>query len=54
LALAAKAHNIPFYVAAPNSTVDRTVTSDFSIKIEERSPDEITSIAGVRISPVGK
>lgn len=46
-ALAAKAHGIPFYIAAPKSTIDlRTPTGD-DIEIEERDEDEVLSIRGV-------
>ncbi|MEJ5292029.1 MAG: S-methyl-5-thioribose-1-phosphate isomerase [Candidatus Methanosuratincola sp.] len=50
LAVLAKHHNIPFYVAAPLSTVDLNADPD-SVIIEERSPSEVTHIRGVRISP---
>lgn len=43
LALAAKAHNIPFYIAAPISTFDFTITSGNEIPIEERSAEEVIS-----------
>jgi methylthioribose-1-phosphate isomerase len=52
LALAAKANQIPFYVAAPSSTFDlRGEQSD--VRIEERDPREVTHIAGRRIVPKG-
>jgi len=52
IALAAKANNVPFYVAAPSSTFDlRSENSD--IEIEERDPQEITHIARQRIVPTG-
>jgi methylthioribose-1-phosphate isomerase len=52
IALAAKANNIPFYVAAPVSTFDlRRESSD--IQIEERNPREVTYINGRRIPPRG-
>jgi len=44
LAVLAKFHNIPFYVAAPLSTVDYDCESGENIPVEERSPAEITSI----------
>jgi len=40
----AKAHNIPFYVAAPYSTFDREISSGEQISIEERDPDEVRKI----------
>ncbi|TDL31724.1 S-methyl-5-thioribose-1-phosphate isomerase [Jeotgalibacillus sp. S-D1] len=51
LALLAKALNIPFYVAAPLSTIDLTVQDGNGITIEERSSEEVTHIAGTRIAP---
>jgi methylthioribose-1-phosphate isomerase len=44
LALIAHAHGIPFYVAAPLSTIDMNTESGFGIPIEERSADEISTI----------
>ena len=49
----AKEHGIPFYVAAPLSTVDRSIASGDEIPIEERSSDEVTLIGGTRIAPDG-
>jgi methylthioribose-1-phosphate isomerase len=49
----AKYHGIPFYVAAPLSTVDLAIPSGSGIPIEERDPSEVTHIAGVRIAPEG-
>lgn len=49
----AKYHGIPFYVAAPLSTVDLAIPSGNGIPIEERDPCEVTHIAGVRIAPEG-
>jgi len=53
LALAAKAHGAKFYIAAPFSTCDGDIKSGEEIVIEERSPIEITHIAGKAISPEG-
>ncbi|MGA9173743.1 MAG: S-methyl-5-thioribose-1-phosphate isomerase [Thermoactinomyces sp.] len=53
LALQAKALNIPFYVAAPTSTIDLKTPTGEEIPIEERNPDEVTHIAGKRIAPEG-
>ena len=53
LAVLARAHGIPFYVAAPLSTVDLDTPSGASIPIEERSPGEIVSVGGVRVAPAG-
>jgi methylthioribose-1-phosphate isomerase len=52
LAVLASAHGIPFYVAAPTSTIDFSLTSGYQIPIEERSPEEVTHIRGVAIAPV--
>ncbi|MDO9464962.1 MAG: S-methyl-5-thioribose-1-phosphate isomerase [bacterium] len=51
LAVLAKAHNIPFYVAAPISTFDMKIKSGKQIPIEQRSPEEITNLYGKRIAP---
>jgi methylthioribose-1-phosphate isomerase len=53
LALAAKAHGVPFYVACPTSTLDLTIASGEQIEIEERDGREITEIAGQAIAPAG-
>jgi len=50
VAVLAKEHKIPFYVAAPTSTFDLSKTSE-EVIIEERSPDEVTHIGSVRIAP---
>lgn len=52
IALAARTHNIPFYVAAPSSTFDLQ-SEGSEVKIEERSAEEITHIRGKRITPIG-
>jgi methylthioribose-1-phosphate isomerase len=53
LALAAKAHGIPFYVAAPTSTVDPATPNGVAIPIEERDSDEVTGWRGHRSAPAG-
>jgi len=53
LAVLARAHGIPFYVAAPLSTVDLATPSGAAIPIEERRPEEILTVGGVRIAPEG-
>jgi methylthioribose-1-phosphate isomerase len=53
LAVVAKENSVPFYVAAPTSTIDLRVPSGDAIPIEERSPDEVLHLAGVRIAPAG-
>jgi methylthioribose-1-phosphate isomerase len=52
VALLAKAHNIPFYVAAPLSTFDM-YNNEEDIVIEERSVDEVVRIGEKRIAPTG-
>ncbi len=52
LAVLAKHHSIPFYVAAPLSTIDLNVSPD-GVTIEERAPSEVIHIRGVRIAPEG-
>jgi methylthioribose-1-phosphate isomerase len=44
-------HKIPFYVAAPGTTIDFDIESGDKIEIEERSPDEILCIAGNPVAP---
>ncbi|MBK8379871.1 MAG: S-methyl-5-thioribose-1-phosphate isomerase [Nitrospira sp.] len=54
VAVLARAHNIPFYVAAPYSTIDLTTQSGAEIPIEERNPLEVTAIHGSHpIAPPG-
>ena len=53
VAIAAKYHNIPFYVAAPLSTIDTSIKSGDEIVIEERSHDEVTHINGKAICAEG-
>jgi methylthioribose-1-phosphate isomerase len=53
LAVLAMEHGIPFYVAAPTTTIDMSLASGAEIPIEERSPEEVTHIQGVAIAPEG-
>jgi len=53
LALLAKAHAIPFYVAAPCSTIDLATASGDLIPIEERGRDEVAQMAGLAVVPEG-
>jgi methylthioribose-1-phosphate isomerase len=53
LAVLAKHHGIPFYVAAPSSTVDLALQSGKDIPIEERSADEVLFVQGKPIAPKG-
>jgi len=51
VAVLAKAHGIPFYVAAPSSTFDLSIRTGAEIPIEERHPDEVTKGFGTRTAP---
>lgn len=53
VAVLAKRHNLPFYVAAPLSTIDMKLATGKMIPIEERDPAEVTHICGNRIAPEG-
>jgi len=53
LAVLAKENGIPFYVAAPTTTIDSSIASGEEIPIEQRSPEEVTHVRGVPIAPVG-
>ncbi|WP_371370963.1 S-methyl-5-thioribose-1-phosphate isomerase [Sporomusa aerivorans] len=53
VAVLAKEHGIPFYVAAPSSTFDFKIASGSDIPIEERSATEVTSLGGNCVAPQG-
>ncbi|MBH8573765.1 S-methyl-5-thioribose-1-phosphate isomerase [Nostocaceae cyanobacterium CENA369] len=53
VAIAAKAHNIPFFVAAPLSTVDFELSDGSQIPIEERNPEEIYRVGDTNLTPLG-
>jgi methylthioribose-1-phosphate isomerase len=53
VAVLAKENNVPFYVAAPVSTLDLTLPDGSHIPIEERGAEEVTHLQGVRIAPEG-
>ena len=53
LSVLAKEHAVPFYVAAPLSTVDLSVADGAGIPIEERAEDEVTSFRGAPVAPAG-
>ena len=53
LSVLAKAHNIPFYIAAPSSTFDLTIQSGDAIPIEQRASAEITNAFGRQTAPDG-
>ena len=51
VAVLARTHGVPFYVAAPLSTIDPTLSDGSSIPIEQRDPREVTHFHGKRVSP---
>jgi methylthioribose-1-phosphate isomerase len=53
VALLARAHGIPFYVAAPSSTFDRSIPDGSAIPIEQRDPREVTHGFGRQTAPEG-
>jgi len=53
LAVLARENGVPFYVAAPISTIDLATATGDEIPIEERSPDEVRSVRGTEIAPDG-
>lgn len=53
IAVLAKRHGVPFYVAAPTSSIDLSCASGADIPIEERSEKEVTHIGGRRIAAEG-
>ena len=53
VAVLAKAHNIPFYIAAPSSTFDLSLATGDEIPIEERDPQEIIHGFGKQTAPTG-
>jgi methylthioribose-1-phosphate isomerase len=50
-ALAARDTGVPFYVAAPTSSIDPTATTGSAVVIEERDPSEVTQLGGVALVP---
>ena len=53
LSVLAKAHHIPFYIAAPSSTFDLKTKTGKDITIEQRSADEIRFCGGKKVTPEG-
>lgn len=53
VAIAAKYHNVPFYIAAPLSTIDTSIKTGAEIPIEERDHEEVTHINGKRVCAEG-
>ncbi len=53
VAVLAREHGIPFFVAAPRSTIDRQIPDGAHIPIEERAAREVTHLGGARVAPEG-
>jgi len=53
LAVLAARHRLPFYVAAPTSTIDLETPDGDAIPIEERAPEEVVALGGRRLVPEG-
>lgn len=53
IALLAREHGVPFYVAAPTSTLDLSLPCGDTIPIEERAAEEVTHVRGLRLAPIG-
>jgi methylthioribose-1-phosphate isomerase len=53
VAVLAREHKIPFFVAAPRSTFDLATPSGADVTIEERDPEEVLEFGGIRTAPVG-
>lgn len=53
VALAAREHGVPFYVAAPVSTIDLSTPDGSRIPIEQRDPREVTHVKSIRLAPEG-
>jgi methylthioribose-1-phosphate isomerase len=53
VACLAKVHDVPFYVAAPWSTVDLDCPSGDAIPIEQRSEQEVRALGGIQVAPEG-
>jgi len=51
LSIVAKAHGVPFYIAAPRSTIDMSLANGDLIPIEEREGGEVRTFGGVRVAP---
>ena len=53
LAVLARAHDLPFYVAAPLSTIDLSTPTGAAIPIEQRASSEVTELRGIQLAPQG-
>ena len=51
LALAAKRFDVPFYIAAPSSTIDPAIPNGAAIPIEQRDEDEVKEFRGIKVTP---
>jgi len=51
VAVLARHHGVPFYVAAPVTTIDLTTASGDAIPIEERAAEELVEVFGARVAP---
>ncbi|MBN2240258.1 MAG: S-methyl-5-thioribose-1-phosphate isomerase [Dehalococcoidales bacterium] len=51
VAVLAKENNIPFYIAAPTTTIDPSLATGDDIPIEQRKPEEVTHVRGVQVAP---
>jgi methylthioribose-1-phosphate isomerase len=51
VAVLAQRHGVPFYVAAPRSTIDRATATGRGIPIEERRAEEVTAVCGTSVAP---
>lgn len=53
LAVLARAHDVPFVVVAPTSTIDPATATGADVEIEQRAADEVTTYGGVAVAPQG-
>jgi methylthioribose-1-phosphate isomerase len=53
LAVLARENGVPFYVAAPTTTIDHSLSDGGAINIEQRAPEEVTHCQGIAIAPPG-
>ncbi|MFI5237775.1 MAG: S-methyl-5-thioribose-1-phosphate isomerase, partial [Ignavibacteriales bacterium] len=51
LAILSNYHNIPFYIAAPSTTIDRKISTGEEIKIEYRNKNELFYVENILITP---
>jgi len=53
VAVLAHRHDVPFYIAAPRSTIDPGIADGHAIPIEQRDPREVTHFCGRSVAPAG-